>query len=66
LTAADIIEADDWLIEQPCPPMRTSRTTSPGAGRHRQLAPVPGVAVVVEDDLPVEVFETGHGQVILL
>ena len=22
LTAVDIIDADDWLIEQPCPPMR--------------------------------------------
>ena len=28
LTAADIIEADDWLMEQPWPAMRMSRTTS--------------------------------------
>ena len=26
-TAADIIDADDWLIEQPCPPMRMSWRT---------------------------------------
>ena len=32
-------------------------------GRHRQLTSVPGAAVVVEDDLSVEVFESGHGQV---
>src|SRR5690606_28171738 len=30
-------------------------------GRHLQLAPVAGGAVVVEDDLSVEVFEAGHG-----
>src|SRR3546814_1222707 len=28
-TADDIIDADDWLMEQPCPPMRMSFTTSP-------------------------------------
>src|SRR5581483_10332096 len=30
-TAADIIDADDWLIEQPCPLMRTSATRSPSS-----------------------------------
>jgi hypothetical protein len=30
-------------------------------GRNGELATVPGVPVVVEDDLPIEVFETGHG-----
>jgi hypothetical protein len=34
----------------------------PPGRRGGQLAPVPRVAVVVEDDLPVEVFEAGHGQ----
>ncbi len=33
LTAEDIIDADDWLIEQPCPPMRISRTVSPSTSR---------------------------------
>ena len=80
LTAADIIEADDWLIEQPWPPMRMSLTVSsvdvdvdhdlvaaerveplgPGGRGRFQLAAVPGAAVVVEDDLAVEVFESGH------
>src|SRR5262249_60500343 len=29
--------------------------------RDRELAAVPGGAVVVEDDLSIEVFEAGHG-----
>ena len=29
LTAADIIDADDWLIEQPWPEMRMSATRAP-------------------------------------
>ena len=33
-TAADIIEADDWLMEQPVPPMRMSSTT-PASSRSR-------------------------------
>jgi hypothetical protein len=37
-TAADIIEAEDWLIEQPCPPMRTSRTTSPSRSRYTTIS----------------------------
>jgi hypothetical protein len=32
-TAADIIDAADWLIEQPCPLMRMSRTVSPSRSR---------------------------------
>ena len=38
LTAADIIDADDWLIEQPWPSMRMSAT-------------LPSVDVEVDDDL---------------
>ena len=84
LTAADIIDADDWLIEQPWPLMRMSSTTPSShvevdhdlvaaqrvepldpVGRGRlELAAVPGVAVVVEDDLSVQVFEAGHGGVL--
>ena len=30
LIAADIIDADDWLIEHPVPPMRTSETVPSG------------------------------------
>ena len=80
LTAVDIIDADDWLIEQPCPVSLTSARRSPSSwtiegdlvaaqgvesglgvgGRGRQLPPVAGVAVVIEDDFSVEVFETGH------
>ena len=33
LTAADIIEADDWLIEQPWPPIRMSVTTPSSTSR---------------------------------
>ena len=33
LTAADIIEADDWLIEQPWPPMRMSATVPSSTSR---------------------------------
>ena len=80
LTAADISEAEDWLMEQPEPPILTSASvpsstseadhhlvTAQGVealdpvGRRRlELAPVPGRAVVVEDDLPVQIFEVGH------
>jgi hypothetical protein len=33
LIAALIIEADDWLIEQPCPSMATSVTTPSSTAR---------------------------------
>ncbi len=75
-TAADIKEAEDWLIEQPWPVIRMSPTTpsstmqedhhlvtaqgvvtlGPVAGGRRELAAVPRAAVMVEDDLAVEVF----------
>ena len=82
LTAALIIEADDWLIEQPWPEIFSSRDVpvvvdvevdhdlvtaqgvealDPMGGRGLQFAPVPGAAVVVEDDLAVEIFEVWHG-----
>ena len=80
MTAADISEADDWLMEQPEPPIFRSAsfpsstrmlttTSSPQsglkpstrwAGRRLELAPIAGRAVVVEDDLAVELFEVGH------
>ena len=86
LTAADIIEAEDWEIEQPWPPMRDVghhgvvalggvvelqvdddlvaaqrvEALGPCGGRHLQLPAVPRAAVVVEDDLSVEVFEVRH------
>ena len=50
------LEVDDDLVAaqrvEPLGPVRR---------RDGQLAPVAGAAVVVEDDLAVEVFETGHG-----
>jgi len=32
-TAVVIIEADDWLIEHPCPPIRISEIVSPSNSR---------------------------------
>ena len=83
LTAADIIDAEHWLIEQPWPLdldvgddavvdvevdddlVAAQRVEALGAVGRRHLGsgvspPVPRVAVVVEDDLAVEVFEAGH------
>ena len=76
MIASLIIEADDWLIEQPCPSMATEATSVTLEGElDRDLVAtqgvhplglgigcvevplVAGVAIVVEDDLPVEVFE---------
>ena len=77
LTAADISEAEDWLMEQPEPrdlevgqravldhdgdhdlvAAQRVEALDPVGGGRVQLAPVPGRAVVVEDDLAVQVFE---------
>ena len=39
LTAADIIEADDWLIEQPWPPILMSSTRpSPSTDRYTTIS----------------------------
>ena len=50
--AVDVEGDDDLVAAQRVEPLGPHRR-----GR-RQLSPVPGVAVVVEDDLAVEVFET--------
>jgi len=82
-TAADIIDADDWLMEQPgrrCAGrehavvhfevnddlVATERIESLHAvrGRYGQFAAVAWRTVVVEDDLPVKVFEACHGGVV--
>ena len=50
----DVEEHHDLVAAQRVEPL------GPGGRRRGQLTPVPGVAVVVEDDLAVEVFQAGH------
>src|SRR4029079_7846470 len=50
----DLDEEDDLVAAQRVETLHLVR------GRNGQLAAVPGRAVVVEDDLSVEVFESGH------
>jgi hypothetical protein len=50
----DVEEDDDLVAAQRVEALDAVR------GWHRQLTAVPRVAVVVEDDLPVEVFEPWH------
>ena len=80
LTAEDISEADDWLMEQPgaadlqvgqlavldqeadddlIAAERVEALHPVGRGGF-ELAPVTRRAVVVEDDLPVEIVEVAH------
>src|SRR5439155_27280303 len=47
------LEVDDDLVAA-----EGVEALDPSGGRHRQLTSVPGAAVVVEDDLSVEVFES--------
>ena len=49
------VDVDDDLVAA-----QRVEALDPGRGRRLQLAPVPGGPVVVEDDLPVEVFEARH------
>ncbi len=38
LTAADIIDADDWLMEHPWPPMRRSWTRLSATSRYTMIS----------------------------
>jgi hypothetical protein len=54
-TVVDLEVHDDLITAERIEPL------DPVRGWDRQLATVPWRAVMIQDDLPVEVFEAGHG-----